>query len=77
MTAVIEQRDAEPGQAEDNAEHLRACMKTMENVAGEGAVLNKYPNYAGTTAEEFYGKNFRRLGPIKKRLDPRNRFNNV
>ena len=72
----IMQPDAEPGHAEGNAEHLRACVKAMENAAG-GAVLNKYPTYAlvGTPAEAFYRKNLKKPQKIKKRLDPHNRFN--
>jgi len=77
VEVFIEERDAQPGHAEENAEHLRACVKAMEKVANPGTVLLKYPNYAlvGTPAIEFYGKNLPRLKEIKKKLDPKNRFN--
>lgn len=77
VEVFIEQRDVQPGNAEENAEHLRACVKSMEAVAEPGTVLNKYPNYAlaGTPAIEFYGKNLERLKAIKQKLDPENRFN--
>lgn len=73
----IEGRNTHPGWAEEEAEHLRACSKAVEEAADPGTVLSKYPNYAlvGTPAAEFYGKNLARLQEIKRRVDPDNRFN--
>jgi hypothetical protein len=57
--------------------HLRAAEKSIAAAAEPGTVLLKYPNYAlvGNPAVEFYGKNLPRLQAIKKRVDPKNRFN--
>jgi FAD/FMN-containing dehydrogenase len=65
------------GDAAEEKDHLRAAERSIAAAAEPGTVLLKYPNNAlvGNPAVEFYGKNLPRLQAIKKRVDPKNRFN--
>ena len=71
----IEQTNAQPGDADENAAQLRRGAGLIEQAAG--GTLPRYPNYMlqGTPANQFYGENLPQLQDIKRIFDPRNRFN--
>lgn len=73
----IEQLNAKAGDDVVNAQKLREGAALIEKAAGASTLQPRYTDYVlqGTPADQFYGANLAKLKTIKKKFDPKNRFN--